>query len=248
MKILEPNLVILDETDSGLDIDALKIVADGVNSSRDDKKSFLVITHYQRLLNFIKPDFVHVLADGKIVKSGNKELAIQLEKLATKELIKMLNFKIDSNELDKIGKFTKEEKEYRIKNLDYFNDTGFPNKKDEDWKFSDLKNIVSKNFNKLELKIEKSEKPKINFIKDFEHNYIVIVNGELTLSNFKYEDESKIKLRSFINKDYSEKKENNPLVNLNNALSDNGYYLEVEENYKFKKSIGVLLFVYQGFK
>ena len=153
----------------------------------------------------------------------------------------MLNFKIDSNELDKIGKFTKDEKEYRIKNLDYFNDTGFPNKKDEDWKFSDLKDIVSKNFNKLEIKIEKSEKPKINFIKDFEHNYIVIVNGELTLSDFKYEDERKIKLRSFINKDYSQKKENNPLVNLNNALSDNGYFLEIEENYKFKK---VLVFYY----
>ena len=84
MKILDPNLVILDETDSGLDIDALKIVADGVNSSRDNKKSFLVITHYQRLLNFIKPDFVHVLADGKIVKSGTKELATQLEKTGYK--------------------------------------------------------------------------------------------------------------------------------------------------------------------
>ena len=84
MKILDPNLIILDETDSGLDIDALKIVADGVNSSRDDKKSFLVITHYQRLLNFIKPDFVHVLADGKIVKSGSKDLAMQLEKTGYK--------------------------------------------------------------------------------------------------------------------------------------------------------------------
>ena len=84
MKILDPNLIILDETDSGLDIDALKIVADGVNSSRDRKKSFLVITHYQRLLNFIKPDFVHVLANGKIVKSGNKELAMQLEKTGYK--------------------------------------------------------------------------------------------------------------------------------------------------------------------
>ena len=84
MKILDPNLIILDETDSGLDIDALKIVADGVNSSRDKKKSFLVITHYQRLLNFIKPDFVHVLFDGKIVKSGQKELAIQLEKTGYK--------------------------------------------------------------------------------------------------------------------------------------------------------------------
>ena len=84
MSILNPKLSILDETDSGLDIDALKIVADGVNSSRDDKKSFLVITHYQRLLNFIKPDFVHVLANGKIVKSGSKELAMQLEKTGYK--------------------------------------------------------------------------------------------------------------------------------------------------------------------
>ena len=80
MKILDPNLVILDETDSGLDIDALKTIADGVNSSRDKKKSFLVITHYQRLLNYIKPDFVHVLSDGKIVKSGCMELAEELEK------------------------------------------------------------------------------------------------------------------------------------------------------------------------
>ena len=84
MKILDPNLIILDETDSGLDIDALKTVADGVNSSRNNEKSFLVITHYQRLLNFIKPDFVHVLAGGKIVKSGTKELAMELEKTGYK--------------------------------------------------------------------------------------------------------------------------------------------------------------------
>ena len=84
MKILNPSLSILDETDSGLDIDALKIIANGVNSSRDSKKSFLVITHYQRLLNFIKPDFVHVLSEGKIVKSGTKELAIELEKTGYK--------------------------------------------------------------------------------------------------------------------------------------------------------------------
>ena len=84
MKILDPNLIILDETDSGLDIDALKIVAEGVNSSRNSKKSFLIITHYQRLLNFIKPDFVHVLAGGKIVKSGTKDLATELEKTGYK--------------------------------------------------------------------------------------------------------------------------------------------------------------------
>ena len=84
MKILNPDLAILDETDSGLDIDALKTVASGVNSTRNKKKSFLVITHYQRLLNFIKPDYVHVLANGKIVKSGTMELAEQLEKTGYK--------------------------------------------------------------------------------------------------------------------------------------------------------------------
>jgi len=80
MSILNPKLSILDETDSGLDIDALKIVSEGVNSLRNEKSSFLIITHYQRLLDYIKPDFVHVLIDGKIVKSGNSDLALELEK------------------------------------------------------------------------------------------------------------------------------------------------------------------------
>ena len=86
MKILEPKLVILDETDSGLDIDALKTIADGVNSSRSENRSFLVITHYQRLLDYIQPDFVHVLQNGKIVKSGTKELAQELEKKGYKKI------------------------------------------------------------------------------------------------------------------------------------------------------------------
>ena len=80
MSILNPKLSILDETDSGLDIDALKIVSDGVNSLRNNKNSFLIITHYQRLLNYIKPDYVHVLKEGKIIKTGNFELALELEK------------------------------------------------------------------------------------------------------------------------------------------------------------------------
>ena len=79
MAMLEPKMAILDETDSGLDIDALKIVADGVNALRSPERGFLVITHYQRLLDYIIPDFVHVLVDGKIVKSGGKELALELE-------------------------------------------------------------------------------------------------------------------------------------------------------------------------
>ncbi len=79
MLTLEPKLTILDETDSGLDIDALKIVANGVNKFRNEERSFLIITHYQRLLKYIEPDFIHVLIDGKIVKSGTKDLAEELE-------------------------------------------------------------------------------------------------------------------------------------------------------------------------
>ncbi|MDQ3051440.1 MAG: Fe-S cluster assembly ATPase SufC [Bacteroidota bacterium] len=79
MAMLEPQLAIMDETDSGLDIDALRIVSNGVNALRDGKRSFVVITHYQRLLDYIVPDFVHVLYKGKIVKSGGKDLALELE-------------------------------------------------------------------------------------------------------------------------------------------------------------------------
>jgi Fe-S cluster assembly ATP-binding protein len=79
MAVLEPRLAILDETDSGLDIDALKIVAHGVNAMRHPQRAFLVVTHYQRLLNYIVPDVVHVLVDGRIIRSGGKELALELE-------------------------------------------------------------------------------------------------------------------------------------------------------------------------
>ena len=79
MAVLEPKLAILDETDSGLDIDALKIVAEGVNSLRNENRAFILVTHYQRLLNYIKPDHVHVLSKGKIIKSGGPELALELE-------------------------------------------------------------------------------------------------------------------------------------------------------------------------
>jgi len=80
MAVLEPTLCVLDETDSGLDIDALKIVADGVNALRSENRGMLLITHYQRLLDYIQPDFVHVMAAGKIQRSGGKELALELEK------------------------------------------------------------------------------------------------------------------------------------------------------------------------
>ena len=80
LAILKPSLAILDEADSGLDIDALKVVAEGINAERNEHNALLVITHYQRLLNYIEPDYVHIYADGHIVKSGDKNLAIELEK------------------------------------------------------------------------------------------------------------------------------------------------------------------------
>ena len=87
MAVLEPRLAILDETDSGLDIDALKLVANGVNALRSPARAMIVVTHYQRLLNYIVPDFVHVLAEGRIVKSGGKELALELEESGYAEMV-----------------------------------------------------------------------------------------------------------------------------------------------------------------
>ena len=88
MSLLNPAMSILDETDSGLDIDALRIVSEGVNKLRNKDNSFLVITHYQRLLNYIKPDYVHIIADGKIVKSGDFSLALELEEKGYEEISK----------------------------------------------------------------------------------------------------------------------------------------------------------------
>ena len=90
MQVLEPELCILDETDSGLDIDALQVVADGVNSMRDSKRSFIIITHYQRLLNYVVPDYVHVLIDGKIERSGSKDLALELEEKGYTGIVEQL--------------------------------------------------------------------------------------------------------------------------------------------------------------
>ena len=87
MALLEPKMCVLDETDSGLDVDAMKLVADGVNALRDKGRSFLVITHYQRLLDHIKPDFVHIMADGRIIKSGGSELALQVENNGYSDLL-----------------------------------------------------------------------------------------------------------------------------------------------------------------
>lgn len=91
MAVLEPTFAILDETDSGLDIDAMKVVAKGVNSQRDGKRSFLLITHYQRLLDYIQPDHVHVLADGKIIRSGDKGLALEIEANGYDDILAVAN-------------------------------------------------------------------------------------------------------------------------------------------------------------
>ena len=149
----------------------------------------------------------------------------------------MNNFIFNSKEINKIKTISQKEKDFRIKNLNFFNENGFPNKRLEDWKFSDFREIIYKNFKKLNTKNINSKIKKINFIKDFDHNYIIIVNGKLHSSNFKFEDKKKIKIKNFQNKNFSESNENNPLISLNLALSNKGYHLEIKDNYKFKKTV-----------
>ena len=96
------------------------------------------------------------------------------------------NFKIDSNEIDKINLINNEDKNFRIENLNAFNNKGFPGKKDEDWKFSDVRTIFSKNFKKLNLDKLNLKEADINLIKDFDHNYIFLINGRLTKNDFKH--------------------------------------------------------------
>jgi len=147
------------------------------------------------------------------------------------------NFKINSKEIDKIKKIGKVERDFRINNLNLFNAKGFPNKKQEDWKFSDLREIVQKNFKKLNVNKVNSKVKKINLIKDFDHNYIVVVNGELKSSNFKFEDKNRVRIKNFKNDNFLQENKDNPLIYLNHALSDKGYDVEVEDNYKFKKAL-----------
>ena len=97
------------------------------------------------------------------------------------------NFKVNSDEIDKIKKISKQEKEFRIKNLNLFNKNGFPNNKIEDWKFSDLRNIVSKNFKKLDVQITNPKNINTTLIKDFDHNSLILINGNLSSSNFDFE-------------------------------------------------------------
>ena len=146
----------------------------------------------------------------------------------------MLDFKVDLKEIDKINSIDKKEKENREKNLKLFNKIGFPNKKNEDWKFSDLREIFSKNFKNFSFETKKFDQ-EIDIISNIEHNYIKLVNGELISSDFSHEEKNKIKIKNFVNSNFSDRQENNPLINLNHALSNKGFYLEVEDDYKLNK-------------
>tara|TARA_Y100000590_G_scaffold98532_1_gene112163 strand:- start:1528 stop:2778 length:1251 start_codon:yes stop_codon:yes gene_type:complete len=151
------------------------------------------------------------------------------------------NFEINSNQIDKIKKISSEEKNFRIKNLEFFKLSGFPNKRLEDWKFSDFKDIVNNNFDNLEVKNIASTVNNIDRLKDFEHNYIILVNGNLQTSNFDYEDKKKIIINPYTN-NINHEISKNPLVCLNHAFAENGYCLKIENNYKLKKVIVIYNF------
>ena len=147
----------------------------------------------------------------------------------------MHDFEINFDEINN-KKITLEEKEFRNKNLKLFNSLGFPNKRLENWKFTDLKEIIYRNFDQLNTKVGAANINKINLLKDFDHNYIFLVNGNLHTSNFDHEKKDKIKINSYEN-DVNYPTSTNSLVCLNHALAENGYSLEIEKNYKFKKAL-----------
>ncbi len=147
----------------------------------------------------------------------------------------MHDFEINFDEIDN-KKISLEEKEFRNKNLKLFNSLGFPNKRLENWKFTDLKEIIYRNFDQLNTKVGAANINKINLLKDFDHNYIFLVNGNLHTSNFDHEKKDKIKINSYEN-DVNYPTSTNSLVCLNHALAENGYSLEIEKNYKFKKAL-----------
>ena len=153
----------------------------------------------------------------------------------------MENFEINFKQIDQIEKITLEEKNFRIKNLNLFKTAGFPSKKFEDWKFTDFRKIVDNNFVKLDTKKVTSDFKKTALLKNFDHNYIILVNGSLHSNNFDHEDKSMIKINSYDNNVNYELSEN-PLICLNHALAENGFSLEVLENYKFNKTLVIYNF------
>ena len=151
----------------------------------------------------------------------------------------MANLRLNLSEIDKIKNIHKINKNLRKKNLNNFNNNGFPSKKDEDWKFSDLKKILDQNFSKFTFREKKLSKKKIKQISDFDHNKIILINGELVESNFKHENKNKISLSNFDEEQVSHEYKKNSLVSLNHALSSKGYFLSIKDNYKFKKTLVV---------
>ena len=143
-------------------------------------------------------------------------------------------FNID---LGKISNSSKKEEIDRIKNLEQFLKTGLPNKKDENWKFSDLNTIISKNFKNISNNDNFKLDKKVQLINNFEHNYIVLINGSFKSSDIKFEDKEKVEIKSLNSSDKLNYQSNNNLHFLNKALSLGGFYLEIKENYKCKKPI-----------
>ena len=141
--------------------------------------------------------------------------------------------------IDKIKDLTSEEISLRKKNLDLFYQTGFPNKKDEDWKFSDLNSILSNNFNKIANNDFLPRETEFNIINEFEHNFISLFNGKLISKDFSYEEKNKILINNFNYKDNLALDSKNSLYFLNNALATGGFSLEISENYKLKKPLVV---------
>ena len=154
-----------------------------------------------------------------------------------------MNFEIKSEEINNFKKISKEEKDFRIKNLEYFNNIGLPSKKLEDWKFTDLREIISNNFKKLDTFKKDVKFSNFKLLEDFEHNYIILLNGSLNSFDFSFEDSSKIKIENYAEKNLKYEDNKNSLVNLNHALFTNGYSLVVESDYKFKK----VLIIYNFF-
>ncbi len=159
MAVLEPTLAILDETDSGLDIDALRVVSDGVNALRSPERAIIVVTHYQRLLNYIVPDHVHVLSDGRIVRSGGRDLALELEAQGLRLARRRRRREPASDERpadDRLGSATVSAASARARlewltahrrdALDHFEATGFPTTREEAWRFTNIGPIAATAF------------------------------------------------------------------------------------------------------
>jgi len=147
-------------------------------------------------------------------------------------MMNFYDFKIEN-----IKDLSLDEKNSRKKNLDLFFQNGFPNKKDEDWKFTDLNSILGKNFNNIANKESISEDKKFKTIEDFEHNFIYLVDGKLISNDFSYEDKSNISINDYNYKNKGKSDEKNSLTLLNNALATGGFTLEVSKNYKFAKPL-----------